>query len=253
MQSIFKRCEKKYLVATRQRVALADIIARHMPPDSYGEYLVQNVYYDTDAWDVIRASIEKPIYKEKLRLRCYGVPNDGDRLFLELKKKYKGVVYKRRVDFPAAEVRNASVREIIAKRMDSQIARELGFYLKRNPVSEKVWLAYRRSAFAGIGDEAGLRITFDTDIRFRTDKWGFLGPDGGTFILPQETTLMEIKALDGMPLWMARALSDYGVFPTSFSKYGTCYTEHIMSGGMWQSQRIANSEQRVGRVVGASA
>ena len=225
MQSIFKRYEKKYLITDAQNAALQKIIHQHMAPDQYGEYLVQNLYYDTESWDVTRTSIEKPTYKEKMRLRCYGETVSDSKFYLELKKKYKGVVYKRRIAIPAQSLSSDSVRSIVSA-IPSQISNELDFYLQTNAVTEKIYIAYQRIAFAGIEDE-GLRVTFDTDVHFRLDDLSFSNSAIGQRILPKSKILMEIKALGGMPLWMASALSENEVFPTTFSKVGICYTDYI--------------------------
>jgi len=226
MQSIFKRYEKKYLITETQNTALKKTISEYMIPDQYGEYQVQNLYYDTDNWDVIRASIEKPAYKEKMRLRCYGEATGESKFYLELKKKYKGVVYKRRIEIPAQSLIGSSVRGIVAGTL-SQISKELDFYLQSNGVAEKIYIGYQRTAFAGIEDD-GLRVTFDTDVRFRLDDLNFSNSTTGQCILPESKILMEVKTLGGMPLWMAGALSENEVFPTSFSKFGTCYTDYVL-------------------------
>ena len=225
MQSIFKRYEKKYLVTENQRRTLQDTLSKHMVPDQYCEYLVQNLYYDTENWDVIKTSIERPTYKEKMRLRCYGEAVDDSDFYLELKKKFKGVVYKRRIAISTQSLVNSSIRSIVSA-TPSQISRELDFYLQSNAVSEKIYISYQRVAFAGI-DESELRVTFDTDIRFRLDDLRFANSSADQIILPEGMVLMEIKALGGMPLWMASALSENEIFPTTFSKFGVCYTDYI--------------------------
>ncbi|MDR1704090.1 MAG: VTC domain-containing protein, partial [Clostridiales bacterium] len=144
MSNVFKRNEVKYLLTKEQRLNLENSLKRHMRPDEYGEYFVQNLYFDNDSWDVIRASLDKPFYKEKLRLRCYGLAARGAGCFLELKKKCGGVVYKRRADIPAERFAGRSVREAIS-RIDSQIARELSFYLQSNPVTERIYIGYNRT------------------------------------------------------------------------------------------------------------
>jgi len=225
MQSIFKRYETKYLVTEAQAAALRRMMSQYMAPDQYGAYLVQNLYYDTARWDVIQASLEKPAYKEKMRLRCYGEAGRDSTMFLELKKKFKGVVYKRRIAIPARALANRSVRAIVSETPE-QIARELDFYLQSNGVAERIYISYQRKAFAGIDDEE-LRVTFDTDIRFRVDDVRLANPGGGQCVLPEGKMLMEVKALGAMPLWLAGALSAHGVFPTTFSKFGVCYTNYI--------------------------
>jgi SPX domain protein involved in polyphosphate accumulation len=238
MENIFKRYEKKYLVTRDQGTALQELFLRHMEADHYGSYLVQNLYFDTENWDAIRESLDKPIYKEKMRLRCYGLPKQGTDFFLELKKKYKGIVYKRRIAIPAVSLSDKTVLDAVSAE-PSQIARELEFYMKSNAVSEKVYIAYRRIALAGVKDD-GLRVTFDTDMCFRTDRLDFTHPYAGYSILPENNMLMEIKTLGGMPMWMTRILSESKIYPTAFSKYGVCYTDHILG----QSERAAEGMAR---------
>jgi len=236
MQSIFKRYEKKYLITTEQGGALGDICSRYMKPDKYGEYLVQNVYYDTENWDVIRFSVERPFFKEKLRLRCYDVSREDGELFLELKKKYKGVVYKRRLAIPVKSLSGGTVRDIVSG-SSSQISREIDFYMKANAVRERIYISYMRTAFTGIKHD-GLRITFDTDLAFRLDCLDFSYPGRGHSILPNGNMLMEIKTLGGIPLWMTAALCENKIYPSSFSKYGACYTDHVLRQGETEPARM---------------
>jgi len=233
MQSIFNRRENKYLVTAEQGEDLQKQLTRYMTIDRQGEYLVQNLYYDTDDWDIIRGSIEKPLYKEKLRLRFYGQKTNESRGFLELKKKFKGITYKRRIDFPLRELENRNIREIVSS-FDSQISREIDFFLQRNAVSEKVYIAYTRAAYNGIED-GDLRITFDKDLFFRlTGLEGNL--ESNCQILKANQMIMEIKTAGAIPLWLTKALSENGIFPIPFSKFGVCYIGHIFklqkSGGM---------------------
>ena len=235
MQKTFKRFEKKYIITLEQGAALREIISQHMKPDKFGEYLVQNLYYDTENWDVIRFSIEKPFFKEKLRLRCYGVLCEEGELFLELKKKYKGVVYKRRLAIPVKSLAGRTVRDIISGGA-SQISRELDFYMKTNAVRERIYISYRRTAFTDIKNN-GLRVTFDTDLAFRLNRLDFSYPGRGYSILPDNIMLMEIKTLGGIPLWMTAALCESEIYPTAFSKYGACYTDHILKQGGTEQKR----------------
>jgi hypothetical protein len=223
MQFVFRRYEKKYLISRSQYEALLPHLFERMKSDYYGQYLVQNLYYDTERFDCVRASIEKPVYKEKLRLRCYGAPRSGSNLFLELKKKFEGVVYKRRISVPYKEQGSVAVRDMIACE-DSQISREIGYFYALHPVSEKIHIAYERLAFVCL-ENLGLRVTFDTDIRFRVHELNFTGALSGTAILPPGQILMEIKTIGAMPFWLSRLLGENGVFPRSFSKYGIWYTQ----------------------------
>jgi len=225
MQSIFKRYEKKYLITQEQGTILQKLIAQNMVIDQLGDYLVQNLYYDTANWDIIRESIEKPMYKEKLRLRFYGQYNPKSQGFLELKKKFKGVVCKRRISFPLSELKKHSVREIVAAD-NSQISRELDFFLQNNPVSEKIYIAYKRIAYTHLGDN-DLRITFDKDIYFHPAPLDNYNPAYGCQIIDQNQMLMEIKTTGAIPIWLARMLSEKHIFPVSFSKVGVCYTRFV--------------------------
>ena len=233
MQSIFKRREYKYLITREQGSALQQLISQYMSIDQHGEYLVQNLYYDTADWDIIRKSIEKPLYKEKLRLRFYDHYTPKSQGFLELKKKFDGVVYKRRIAFPLGEFKSRSVGEI-ASANDSQISREIDFYLRQNQVSEKIYIAYKRITYTGIADK-NFRITFDRDIFFRLNPLNtFDNYDPGIDhpILDQDRIVMEIKITGAMSLWLAQTFSENNIFPLSFSKFGVCYTKHISK---WQN------------------
>jgi len=224
--NVFKRHEIKYMLTQEQHAYILDAFKNHMTADAYGKYLVQNMYFDTDNWDVIQKSIEKPIYKEKLRLRCYGIPTADTKMFLELKKKYKGIVYKRRIAFLMAELfENAKSLHKIIEEDGSQIARELEFYLKTNPVHEKVYIAYNRAAYS---DGIDLRVTFDTDAYFRLHSLGYESPEVGQVIFPNDKILMEVKTAGGIPLWLTKILSDKKIFPISFSKYGESYIKYIL-------------------------
>ena len=226
MQSIFKRCEKKYLITKDNAAILQMLLRQHMEID--GEYLVQNFYYDTADWEIIRESIEKPLYKEKLRLRFYGQFEADSQGFLELKKKFKGISYKRRIAFPLCELKSRSIREIVSTH-NSQISREIGFYLQNRAVYEKIHIAYNRMAFFGVKDRE-LRLTFDKNILFSLDMNRFDAYDYkiGYPILDQNQMVMEIKTPYAIPLWLSRVLSEMHIFPRSLSKFGACYTGHIL-------------------------
>lgn len=226
-QDTFKRYEKKYLLSPTQYEALRAALEPYMGIDSYGRSTICNIYYDTDQFDLIRTSIEKPVYKEKLRLRSYGTPDTETKVFMELKKKYKGVVYKRRESLPLWQARDYLDRGIAPER-DSQILREIGWFLKTWPVEPKVFLAYERTALFG-REDANLRITFDENIRWRDTDLDLRRGDHGARILPDDRYLMEIKIPGAIPLWISRMLSDLCIYSTSFSKYGACYQQNLAS------------------------
>ena len=200
-----------------------------MKKDEYGEYTICNIYYDTDDFRLIRASLEKPVYKEKLRVRSYGVPQADGKVFVELKKKFDGVVYKRRI---TTDIRNVEpfLSGALPSESFGQIGREIGYFQSFYHTAPKVFIGYDRLAFAGI-DDPQLRITFDTNLRWRnTDVDLRLGDHGAPIALPCGNVLMEVKIPGTCPLWLSHLLSDIGAFPTSFSKYGACYRDELSAG-----------------------
>ena len=227
LQTCFQRYEKKYLLTPAQYRAVRQGMAPYMTPDVHPKYTICNVYYDTENYELIRTSLEKPVYKEKLRLRSYGVPAAGDPVFVELKKKYEGVVYKRRVTM---NMRDAAPYLRGAQSGDgSQISREIDWFLQFYRPEPKVFLAYDREAWAA-AEGGELRITFDTAIRVRSNDVDLRAGDHGAPLLEGDRILMEIKIPSTAPLWLSGLLSENRIFPTSFSKYGMYYKQFVLGG-----------------------
>lgn len=222
-QSVFQRKEVKYLLNSVQLQTLMPILRLHMEPDVFPHSSIGNLYYDTPDYRLIRHSLEKPEYKEKLRLRSYGVPGRDTQVFPEIKKKAGGIVYKRRVSMSCEDA-----MDYLGGRCpgpEGQIFRELDWMLNVYPeLAPRVFLSYERDSWKGL-DEPELRLTLDRDIFYRTYdldlRWGFRG----TPILSPDQTLMEIKIPGAAPMWLSHALSENGIFPTSFSKYGESYKQ----------------------------
>lgn len=241
-QNIFKRYEIKYLLTSEQKEVLMEKMQDYMKPDEYGKSTICNIYFDTPDDLLIRRSLEGPVYKEKLRVRSYGCAKAGSTVFLELKKKYKGVVYKRRISAPlqatmayleshdamASSGRQDTVR-CIPGFPSGQITREIDYFCRMyKGLAPRVYIAYDREAFYGRTDHE-LRITFDENIRFRQEDLSLGSPVYGTEILKRNQVLMEVKIGSAMPLWLAKALSENQIYKTSFSKYGRAY--EMMTGG----------------------
>lgn len=229
IQTCFKRYEKKYFLTEDQYIAFKKMIAAKVKPDKYSRYTLCNIYFDTDDYRLIRASLEKPVYKEKLRVRSYGTPGKDDKVFTELKKKYEGVVYKRRIVTTEREAA-AFLSGSGNPGRDDQISREIDYFRKFYGCTEKVFIAYDREAFQGTENE-DLRITFDTNLRYRLDHLSLSEGDYGDPITDDCRILMEIKIPGVCPLWLCEALSSIKIAPVSFSKYGYCYTHHILRKG----------------------
>ena len=229
MPDIFARKEAKYMMTKEQFRLLTKTLNEFLVQDKYFEYTISNIYYDTDNFELFRRSIDKPVYKEKLRLRSYGTPSLTDKAFLEIKKKYGGIVYKRRIDDALQNIYSVLDNPQNIVNINSNISnkKEIEVFLNRYDVKPKVYLSYdRRSYFWK--DNKDLRITFDTNIKYRFDKLGLeLGTDGKK-LLDDNTILMEIKSLNNLPLEFCKVLSNLQIFPTSFSKIGAVYKKELI-------------------------
>lgn len=225
-QSVFQRYEMKYLISREQKEHVLQAMGPYMAADRYGLTTIQNLYLDTDSYRLIRRSIEKPVYKEKLRLRSYGLAAAGQEIFVELKKKYKGIVYKRRVALPE----ETALQWLTGQgpcHQKGQIVDEIDYFRRfYGPLAPKVFLCYDRQAWYSLSGD-GFRVTFDENILFRREALSLAEPAWGEALLEPGKTLMEIKCAGAIPLWMCRALSQGDIRKTSFSKYGTAYIDHI--------------------------
>lgn len=218
---IFRRKEQKYLLNEVQTAAFRVAMAEFMEPDTFATSAIRNIYYDTPDYRLIRRSLEKPVYKEKLRLRAYGDVTREGKVFLEMKKKYKGVVYKRRIRLKENQA-VAYMADPDQRLEDTQIGRELDyfktFYKELFPA---LYLSYDRMSWRS--HDKQLRITMDWNICYRIHDVDLKIPPSGEQLLQPGQTLVEIKAPGTMPMWLARVLSENQIRQISFSKYGTAY------------------------------
>lgn len=228
-QKTFKRDEIKYLLTREQYSDLLPCLERNIEYDSFCKngkpYLVKSIYMDTPTNIVIKKSIAKPKYKVKMRIRQYG---SNGRLFLELKKKISGVVYKRRI-----EVSRSELDEFVSKKklpiresyLEQMIIREIEEFLRQYPdVTPSVVIDYERIAF--VGSNKTLRITIDSNLGANSEEVS-LETDSLSDIVPKNKHVMEIKTISGLPLWLTNTLSELKIYPHSFSKYGTEYKNRI--------------------------
>lgn len=223
-QATFKRYEIKYLLTQQQKQAVLQAMQRYMKLDQYGRTTIRNIYYDTDTYRLIRRSLEKPAYKEKLRIRSYQAVAPEDPVFVELKKKYKSVVYKRRLTLPDTQAKD-SFENGSPLPVHSQIAEEIEYFRSYyESLRPTVFLSYEREAFYSL-DDSDFRVTFDENILYRTCDLSLGSEIYGTPLLDKGETLMEIKTAGGLPLWMSHELNRLKVYHTSFSKYGSAYQD----------------------------
>ena len=221
-QMTFERYEKKYLLDEIQYKEFIKRTGGRIVPDEYGTTTICNIYFDTPDARLIRTSLEKPVYKEKLRLRSYGTPGTDGPVFLELKKKYKGIVYKRRESMVLSEAEGYLLRHE-APGVETQVLREIDWFLKYyRDIRPAMYIAYDRIA-AYDTQKPELRVTFDWNIRFRNQELDLKKGTWGQQILEEGQQLMEIKITGAMPVWLCELLDQLCIYPVSFSKYGKAY------------------------------
>ncbi len=219
---IFKRTEKKYMLSDSQYEALIQIIGDRLTPDAHGRSTVISTYLDTPDFLLIRNSIDAVSYKEKLRLRCYGNTSPDSTAFLEIKKKYMGVVYKRRISLKRGDALKYIYGE--TRPPEQQIVKEIDYALSLyNHPLPMIDIACERDAFFS-PEAKSLRLTFDRNIRYRR-----YGANDFTVIQPKNTVLLEIKTANAMPLWLSETLSKNRIFPAPYSKYATAYRDYLLN------------------------
>ena len=229
---VFIRHEKKYRMDEHTFTRLKERLSGFLEADAHnkengGAYTIQNIYYDTENSDFIRHSLEKPAYKEKLRLRSYGTPGTDSTVYAEIKKKVRGVVNKRRSGMRLSEAYSfLESGELPALRpyMNAQVLREITYMLERNTLKPALFLSYDRVAFSD-GKKSDLRVSFDTNIRSRLSDLKLESGVHGKPILPDGEVIMEIKTNQSIPLWLCSLLSEYRIYPASFSKYGAVFRQ----------------------------
>lgn len=232
----FKRHEMKFLLNEEQYKLLFDEISCYMTEDKFGLHTIMNIYLDNQNSDLILNSIAKPVYREKLRLRAYGkAAEDETRAFLEIKKKFKGVTYKRRLDGNYKElfdyISTGEVPEVLNTERHpnrQQIFSEIDYLIKRMDLKPGIIICYDREAFFGNEDKE-FRLTFDGNIRYRRDDLDLRSGDSGKFFEDAPYRIMEVKSAGAVPMWLVKILSANKIYQGSFSKYATIYQDEIKS------------------------
>ena len=229
MAQVFKRYELKYLFTSKQVNDFLNVLNNYTKPDIYHKSSIRNIYYDTPTFLLIRKSIEKPEYKEKLRVRTYQTIDNDQEVFVELKKKYKSVVYKRRVTLPYSKAISFLNKEDIneSSQVINEIKYVLDFYDDLHPM---IFLSYERESYVGLED-SNFRITFDKNIIWRDYDVDLTKDIYGENILNDDLVLVEIKTNTGYPKWLVDFLSENKIYKTSFSKYGNVYSKIVNNKG----------------------
>lgn len=246
---VFNRNEGKFIIDEAVYEEIQGKFLRYMELDEYNKthefYTISNIYFDTKDNHLIRTSLSKPKYKEKLRLRAYGVPKEDEKVFLEIKKKVCSLVNKRRTKLKLEEAYDfikTGVKPELKDYMNKQVLDEIKYMLKLYALEPKLYLAYDRKAMFG-KESRDLRITFDTNIRTRRYDLKLESGDHGEKLLEKGKWLMEVKAEKNIPLWLARLLSEYKIYKTSFSKYGKEYEKMLINNRVLEGEKNICSNQ----------
>lgn len=225
-QKNFKRRELKYLITNDQRERIKQAMSEFTVPDEYGRSTIRNVYYDKPDMLLIRRSIEKPVYKEKLRARTYGAPGSDAPVFVEIKKKFMDVVYKRRAYMTLDEQEDYLARRIEAP-FKNHITKEIDYFIDLyKDLRPAVYISYDREAYYA-KDDHEFRITFDDNILWRDTDLSLRYGVYGEPIIDDGMCLMEIKVADAIPLWMVSILTKERIYRSPFSKYGRAYASML--------------------------
>lgn len=222
-ENIFKRVEKKFLLTEEEYTELFNRIEKNLIRDKYYESTICNIYFDNQNNDLLINSLEKPVYKHKVRLRSYGIPSLDDDVFLEIKSKYKKVVGKRRIKLKLKEFKKYQRTKKYTG--NDQIMREIDYLFKLYDLKPLYYVAYDRKCYVGANNEH-LRITIDTNLRSRRDHLSLEYGDKGEKYFQDNMYIMEIKTLGAMPLWLVRNLSELKIYTRSFSKIGNVYIKY---------------------------
>ena len=225
--SNFKRVEKKYMFTIDKYNELMKRLDTKLDPNEFPNSSILNIYFDTDNYDLAIKSIQKPVYKEKIRLRSYNKPSKDSSVFLEIKRKCDSVVSKRRIEMKLSDL------ELYVKDKDSlessnnQIKKELDYYFDRYDLRPTMYLSYLREAYYDPTDR-DFRVTFDSNVIAREYDLNLDSLNYGTNILEKDKYIMEIKTLGSIPLWFVKMINELGIMPCGFSKYGEAYTQLVL-------------------------
>ncbi|MCD5003538.1 polyphosphate polymerase domain-containing protein [Enterococcus saccharolyticus] len=229
LKKVFQRKETKYLLNQTQFANFLEELQQYMQIDQYGLHTIRSLYYDTTDYQFIHHSMDKPKYKEKFRIRSYGTPSADCLIFLEIKKKVKGIVYKRRLPMTYREYLTwVPTNQLPQALATSQIGQEIHWlFLKHPDLNAKVLISYDRLSLFDEKDE-NFRVTFDQNIRFQS-KTPALEAERGELVAPELDVLMEVKAMGAYPLWFVNLLTKYHIQKSSFSKYAQTYQRHLFT------------------------
>lgn len=231
----FNRVEKKYILNKTQYENLKTYLDESITHDKdtlsfHESYSISNIYYDTEDNILIKKSVSKPKFKQKLRLRAYGNVSEDSVIFLELKKKINGYVNKRRTQIALSQVNDLIVNQELPHLEayhNEQVLKEILYFAKQYKLEPSLYLYYEREVYS-TEDRKGLRITFDRNITTRRYSVDLTKGHDGNHLL-EDYYVLEIKTNQNMPYWLNQTLNELKIFSTSFSKYGTEFFYYLQT------------------------
>lgn len=226
MMKFFRRVEQKYILDRIQYEQILKEIEDFIEKDKYFYSDICSVYFDTKDSDLIIQAMERPEYKEKFRLRSYGTVTINDKVFLEIKKKFKEETSKRRVEISLKDFWNYYNKNVFPRNCDEEIMKEIDYGFKKYKLVPKIFICYERYSYCGKKNN-NLRITFDFNIRYREDNLDLLTKNDTKKLMDKELYIMEVKTLDSMPFWLIRVLNNLKIYPMGFSKYKEAYVKAL--------------------------
>ena len=255
MAEIFRRVEKKYIINKEQYEKLLPRLKEYMNDDQYGKSTICNLYFDSEQYDLIRHSITKPYFKEKVRLRSYNTPNKDSKVYLEIKRKCNKVVGKRRIEMTLNDFKKYLNNPKDLEHSNKQIKKELDYCFKFYNLKPSMYLSYERVAYYQ-KDNMDFRVTFDNNILARNYEFDLDKGSYGKSILKKGYYIMEVKTLGAIPLWFVNLINEIGIKPGNFSKYGEAYEQLIMgkdtnkvSAYVFQEERLECEQANVAYAI----
>ena len=237
--TMMQRIEMKFILTKDQLVAFKNALTGHMEVDQYGKTSIASIYYDTPDYCLIRTSLEKPLYKEKIRLRSYGLANDNHQVYLELKRKVEGFVYKRRISLNEDTAVSFLNKNSAMHNKDNQVSSELIYFRDHyQNLEPKIMVIYDRTSYAEV--DGNIRLTIDEAPRYRTHDLNLHTNMDGDLLLEPGSAVLEIKVQQELPLWLVKILSENKIYKTSFSKVGAAYRLMTAKQTYQQERRLAH-------------
>lgn len=234
MADFFRIVEKKYILSKEQYENVKKELYKYMIEDEHGKSTICNIYFDSAQYDLVKHSITKPVFKDKIRLRSYNIPTLQDTVFLEIKRKFDGVVSKRRIGIKLIDFYRYLENKDSLNVLDVQVKKELDYYFNHYSLRPAMFVSYYRRAYYGI-DDRDLRITFDSNVIARDYNLSLEKGNYGENIFAPNKYIMEVKTLGSMPMWLVKILNEVQISPCGFSKYGEGYTQLVLNANTYES------------------